>query len=76
MLKSLRTQIGSGKDCYDIDKQHIQTSMKIKRQSEQEVPRSAKRNGLIDGTNCQSNEERVIFSYCCVLLTQQRVLGN
>jgi hypothetical protein len=50
-------QIGSGKDCDDIDKQHVWMYMVIKRHSERDFPRgamrnglSATRNGLIDGT--------------------------
>ncbi len=34
MFESLCMQTGSGKDCDDIDKQHIQISIIIKRQSE------------------------------------------
>jgi hypothetical protein len=54
-------QFGSGKDRDDIDKQHIQISMIIKRQSEQHFPRGAMRNGLIDGTKCQSEERKGNF---------------
>jgi hypothetical protein len=58
MFKLLHMQFGSGKDRDDIDKQHIQISMIIKRQSEQHFPRGAMRNGLIDGTKCQSEERK------------------
>jgi hypothetical protein len=38
MFKSLRDQMGGGKDRDLIDKQHIQTSSLIKRQSKQDFP--------------------------------------
>jgi hypothetical protein len=46
---------GGNKDRDFIDKQHIQISSLIKRQSEQDFPRGSMRNGLIDGTKCQSS---------------------
>ncbi len=61
MFESLHMQISSGKDCDDIDKQHIQILMIIKRQSEQDFSRGAMRNGLIDGTKCQSEERKGNF---------------
>ncbi len=44
--------MGGGKDRDRIDKQHIQISSSIKRQSEQDFPRGSMRNGLIDGKKC------------------------
>jgi hypothetical protein len=41
--------------------------MTIKNQSEQDFPRGAMRNGLIDGTKCQS-EERKVTCFCCYVL--------
>ena len=52
MFELLRMQIGSGKDCDDIDKQHVWMYMVIKRHSERDFPRGAMRNGLIDGMMC------------------------
>jgi hypothetical protein len=57
MFESLRDQMGGGgKDRDLIDRQHILTSNLIKRQSECDFPRGSLRNGLIDGTKCQSLE--------------------
>jgi hypothetical protein len=56
MFESLRDQMGGGKFRDLINKQHIQISNFIKRQSEHDFPRGSMRNGLIDGTKCQSSE--------------------
>ncbi len=56
MFESLGDQMGGGKDRNLIDRQHILISNLIKRQSERDFPRGSMRNGLIDGTECQSSE--------------------
>jgi hypothetical protein len=56
MFESLREQMGGGKDRYLIDRQHILISNLIKRQSEHDFPQGSMRNGLIDGTKCQSSK--------------------
>ncbi len=56
MFESLRDQMGGGKDRDLIDRQHILISSLIKRKSERDFPRGSMRNGLIDGTKCQSSE--------------------
>ncbi len=48
--------LGAGKDCDNIDWDHIFVSNIIKRQSEHDFPQGSMRNGLIDGTKCQSSE--------------------
>ncbi len=58
MFKSLRDQMGGGKDRDLIDKQHILISNLIKRQSERDFPRGSMRNGLIDGKKFQSSEQK------------------
>jgi hypothetical protein len=58
MFKSLRDQMGGGKDRHLIDKQDILISNLIERQSERDFPRRSMRNGLIDGTKCQSSEQK------------------
>jgi hypothetical protein len=58
MFESLQLQIGGGKIRDDIDKLHIRVYMSIKRQSERDFPRGAIRNGIIDGTKCQSEERQ------------------
>ncbi len=58
MFESLQWQIGGGKIRDDVDKLHIRVYMFVKRQSERDFPRGAIRNGIIDGTKCQS-EERI-----------------
>jgi hypothetical protein len=56
MFESLRAQLGSRKDHDNIDKLHVRLYMTIKNQSVRDFPRGAMRNGLIDGTKCQSEE--------------------
>jgi hypothetical protein len=56
VFESLRDSLGGGKDRDLIDKQHIQVSNLIKRQSECDFPRGSMRNELIDETKCQSSE--------------------
>ncbi len=70
MFISLRDQIGGGKDRDFIDNQHIQISSLIKTQSEQDFPRGSMRNGLIDGTKCQSSEQKGnLFRLLCIAHT-------
>jgi hypothetical protein len=65
-------QISSGKDCDDIDKQHVWMYMVIKRQSERDFPRGAMRNGLIDGTKCQAEERKGnLFLLLCIANTTE-----
>jgi hypothetical protein len=56
MFESLRDHMGGGKDRDLIDKQHVLISNLIKRQSECDFPKGSMRNGIIDGTKCQSSE--------------------
>jgi hypothetical protein len=70
MFESLRDQMGGGKNRDLIDKQHILISNLIKRQSEHDFPRGSMRNGLIDGTKCQSSEQkRNLFRLLCIAHT-------
>ena len=58
MFESLGQQLGEGMDRDFIDQLHIEISNFIKRQSECNFPRGSMRNGLIDGTKCQSSERK------------------
>jgi hypothetical protein len=58
MFKSFNHQLGAGKDCDNIDWEHIVVSNIIKRQSERDFPQGSMRNGLIDRTKCQSSEQK------------------
>jgi hypothetical protein len=70
-FESLRDQMGGGKDWDFIDKQHIQISSLIKRQSEQVFPSGSMRNGLIDWTKCQSSEQKGnLFRLLCIAHTK------
>jgi hypothetical protein len=70
MFESLTDQIGGGKDRDLIDQQHILISNLIKRQSECDFQRGSMRNGLIDGTKCQSSERKEnLFQLLCVART-------
>jgi hypothetical protein len=67
MCESLQWQIGSGKIRDGIDKLHVRVYMTIKRQSERDFPRGAMRNGIIDGTKCQSEERKGnLFLLLCI----------
>jgi hypothetical protein len=62
--------MGGGKDRDLIDKQHILIANLIKRQSEPDFPRGSIRNGLIDGTKCQSSEQKGnLFRLLCIAHT-------
>ena len=70
MFESLRMQIGGGKDRDFLDKQHVLISNLLKRQSERDLPRGSMRNGLIDGTKCQSSERKGnLFRLMCIAFT-------
>jgi hypothetical protein len=70
MLKSLRDQMGGGKDRDLIDKQHVLILNLIQRQSECDFLRGSMRNGLIDGMKCQSSEQKGnLFRLLCVAHT-------
>ncbi len=77
MFESFRTQLGGGKDRDCIDQQHIVVSNIVKRQSEQDFPRGSMQNGLLDGTKCQSSEQKGnLFRLLCIAhqTTSQHVL--
>ncbi len=70
IFELLRVQMGGGNDKDFIDQQHIQISSLITRQSEQDFPRGLMRNGLIDGTKCQSSERKGnLFRLLCIART-------
>jgi hypothetical protein len=56
MFESLRDHMRGGKDRDLIDKQRVLISNLIKRQSKCDFLRGSMRNGLTDGTKCQSSE--------------------
>ena len=67
MFKSLRHLMGGGQDRDLIDQQHIEISNLLKRQSKRDFPRGSMRNGLIDGTKCQSSERKGnLFQLLCI----------
>jgi len=79
MFESLQQQLGGGMDRDFIDKLHIEISNFIKRQSERDFPRGSTRNGLIDGTKCQSLERKGnLFHLLCICHTTkgQTVMQN
>jgi hypothetical protein len=62
--------MGGGRDRDLIDQQHIEISQLLKRQSERDFPRGSMRNGLIDGTKCQSSERKGnLFRLLCIAHT-------
>jgi hypothetical protein len=70
MFESLQHQIGGGQDREFIDQLHIDISNIIRRQSERDIPRGSMRNGLIDGTKCQSSERKGnLFHLLCIAHT-------
>ena len=67
MFELLHHQLGAGKDCDNIDWEHIVVSNIIKRQSERDFPRDSMHNGLIDRTKCQSSEQKGnLFQLLCI----------
>ena len=71
IFESLRHQIGGGQDRDRIDQLHIDISNIIKRQSERDFSRGSMRNGLIDGTKCQSSERKGnLFRLLCIAYTR------
>jgi hypothetical protein len=58
MFASLRDRLGAGKGRDLLDQDHLKVSNIIQRQSERDFPRGCTRNGLIDGTKCQSSERK------------------
>jgi hypothetical protein len=70
MFESLRDQMEGGKDRDLIDIQHILISNLIKRQIERDFPRGSMRNRLLDGTKCQSSEQKGnLFQLLCMAHT-------
>jgi hypothetical protein len=70
MFESFRDQMGGGKDRDLIDRQHIQISNLIERQSERDFPQGSLRNGLIDETKCQSLEQKgILLRLLCIAHT-------
>ena len=70
MFNSLRIQIGCGMARDNIDKQHLQIAAVMKQQSERDFPRGATRNGLIDRTKCQAEEQKGnLFYLLCIAQT-------
>ncbi len=52
------------------DEQYILISNLIKRQSDHDFPRGSRRNGLFDGTKCQSSEQKGnLFQLQCIAHT-------
>jgi hypothetical protein len=58
MFESLRFHLGGGIDRDYIDQEHVVVNNMIERQSKCDFPRGSMRNGLIDGTKCQSSERK------------------
>ncbi len=56
MFKSLHYHLWGEIDRDYIDQEHVVVNNIIKRQSERDFPCELMRNGLIDGTKCQSSE--------------------
>ena len=62
--------MGGGQDRDLINQQHIEISNLLKRQSKRDFPRGSMRNGLIDGTKCQSSERKGnLFRLLCIAHT-------
>jgi hypothetical protein len=67
MFELLRHQLGAGKDGDNINREHIVVSNIIKHQSERDFPQDTMHNGLIDGTKCQSSEQKEnMFQLLCI----------
>ncbi len=58
MFESLHYHLGGGIDRDYIDQEHVVVNNMIKRQSKHDFSRGSMRNGLLDGTKCQSSEHK------------------
>jgi hypothetical protein len=58
MFELLHHQLGGGNNRHFINQEYIIISNIITRQSERDYPRGKMQNGLIDGTKCQSSEQK------------------
>jgi hypothetical protein len=75
MFEWLRHQLGGGNDRHFINQEHIIISNIITRQSERDYPKGSMQNRLIDGTKCQSSEQRGnLFRLMCI--AHQTTVGN
>ncbi len=67
VFESLRFHLGGGIDHDYIDQECIVVNNMIKRQSKPDFPCGSMRNGLIDGTKCQSSERKGnLFRLLCI----------
>ncbi len=67
MFELLHYQLGVGKDCDYIDREHVVVSNIIKHQSERDFSQGSMHNGLIDGIKCQSLEQKGnLFQLLCI----------
>ena len=74
MFGSLKVSIGTDKAGNDkinkLDSLHQQISTDILHQSDKDIPRGSVRNGILDGTKCQSSERRGnLFRLLCLSYT-------
>jgi hypothetical protein len=68
MFESLCYHLGGGIYRDYIDQEQVVVNNMIKRQSERDFPRGLMRNGLIDGTKCQSSEcKGNLFRLLCIV---------
>jgi len=67
MFQSRQWYIGTTKLCDEIDKMHIRMLFDVKQQSDRDFPRGSMRNGIIDDTKCQSEEQKGnLFLLLCI----------
>jgi hypothetical protein len=68
MFESLHYHLGGGIDRDYIYQEHVVINNMIKRQSKRDFPCGLMRNGLIDGTKCQSSERKEnLFQLLCIV---------
>jgi len=67
MFQSMQWYIGATKLRDEIDKMHIWMLFDVRRQSDRDFPRGSMRNGIIDDTKCQSEEQKGnLFLLLCI----------
>ena len=70
MFQVMAECLGCGIIRNDLDQQHVIMTKALRRQSDQDTPRGATRNGVLDGTKCQALERRGnLFSIACIVHT-------
>ena len=76
LFQSMQFYIGATKLRDELDKMHIRMLFDVRRQSDRDFPRGSMRNGIIDDTKCQPEEQKVTYFCCCALVALHWVVRS